>query len=121
MDSSRSPRNSRFRIPTAPRAVRLFALLVILIAFLLGACSPYGLRESSMRTVVGVLYVTGNEPFTRLALEVKGSPPYLLRCPKEVEAILLKNQGRLVRIHAKRIEDVPEGKALIVSSADIMK
>ena len=65
-------------------------------------------------TVIGVLYVTGNEPFTKLGLQTPNGTMYILKCTKEIESDLRTKQGKIVNIHYHGTEQIPEGQALKV-------
>lgn len=73
------------------------------IVMFLTACTG-----SRIETSGGVLqckiYVTGNEPFTRLACEDAEGVVYLLSCSKELQEKLLKKQGQLVNLHCSHIK-----------------
>ncbi len=104
---------------------RLFLILcwffTIFGILLLPSCSSPGqLSQSQTRTIVGKIYLTGNEPFTKLALEVATGKTYILQCTGETQELLLTNQGKLVKLHVDRVLDVPEGKALNVVRAEVL-
>jgi hypothetical protein len=65
-------------------------------------------------SVTGVLYVTGNEPFTKLGLQTSDGTMYILKCTKEIESDLRTKQGKIVNIHYNGTEQIPEGQALKV-------
>jgi hypothetical protein len=65
-------------------------------------------------SVTGVLYVTGNEPFTKLGLQTPNGTMYILKCTKEIESDLRTKQGKIVTIHYDGREQIPEGQALKV-------
>jgi hypothetical protein len=65
-------------------------------------------------TVTGVLYVIGNEPFTKLGLQTPDGTMYILKCTKEIESDLRTKQGKIVNIHYNGTEQILEGQALKV-------
>jgi hypothetical protein len=65
-------------------------------------------------TITGVLYVTGNEPFTKLGLQTSDGTMYILKCTKEIESDLRTKQGKIVNVHYNGTEQIPEGQALKV-------
>jgi hypothetical protein len=65
-------------------------------------------------TVTGVLYVTGNEPFTKLGLQTSNGTMYILKCTKEVELDLRTKQGKIVNVQYDGMEQIPEGQSLKV-------
>jgi hypothetical protein len=81
-------------------------------------CSTSELSNDTMRTVVGRVQVIGNEPFTKIAVEMENKQVYILECTKEVRAMLLGSQGQLVRVHFRSMKNIPEGKAVEVSEAE---
>lgn len=66
----------------------------------------------------GTVYVTGNEPFTRLALVAEDGTRYILNCSKEIEESLNRFQGRKFRIRYSEKEQGPDGPVLRVISVD---
>lgn len=81
---------------------QIFFCLPAIIMFLT-ACT--GARvETSGGVIQCKIYVTGNEPFTRLACEDAEGVVYLLSGSKELQETLLKVQGRIVRLHCSRIK-----------------
>jgi hypothetical protein len=65
-------------------------------------------------TITGVLYVIGNEPFTKLGLQTSNGTMYILKCTKEVELDLRTKQGKIVNVYYDGREQIPEGQALRV-------
>jgi hypothetical protein len=65
-------------------------------------------------TVTGVLFVIGNEPFTKLGLQTSDGTMYILKCTKEIESDLRTKQGKIVNVHYDGREQIPEGQALKV-------
>jgi hypothetical protein len=75
--------------------------------------SPY-FDSTANDTVTGVLYLVGNEPFTKLGLQIPDGTMYILKCTKEVESDLRSNQGKIVNVHYNGMEQIPEGQVLRV-------
>jgi hypothetical protein len=71
-------------------------------------------------TITGVLYVTGNEPFTKLGLQTSDGTMYILKCTKEIESDLRTKQGKIVNIHYDGREQIPEGQALKVVKVEYL-
>jgi hypothetical protein len=84
----------------------------------MGGCSTSELSADEMRTVVGTVHVIGNEPFTRLALEMENKRVFVLECSNTLRAMLLTKQGQVVRVHFRKIKAVPEGEAVEVSDVE---
>ena len=97
-------------------------VLIVLILLVSGAgCTRTSeLSGNEARTIVGKVYVMGNEPFTRLAVEMENKQVYVLHCSKEIETMLLSKQGQLVRVHIKSMMNIPEGKAVEVTEAEVI-
>jgi hypothetical protein len=71
-------------------------------------------------TITGVLYVTGNEPFTKLGLQTSDGTMYILKCTKEIESDLRTKQGKIVNVHYDGREQIPEGQALKVVKVEYL-
>lgn len=95
----------------------LWCALLCTSLFPLGCSSTAG-AEGHGRVLEGTVYSAGNEPFTVLALDCGGGERYILSCPKEIEELLNRLQGRTVRIHYSSKERRPEGVVLTVISAE---
>jgi hypothetical protein len=92
-------------------------LLFSVIAF----CGCAGSKQSNTErgTITGRIFVVGNEPFTKIAVETAEGVMVLLRCDKKTEQELRKNQGHTVQIEYDGIEQAPEGRTLRVTKAEI--
>ena len=99
---------------------KICAFLSAITVFCLAACASYESSGDEASVIVGKLYVIGNEPFTKLAVEMEGGTMYVLQCDKNVEEMLRKHQGEFAKIHFKRIEAVPEGKGVHVVHAEVL-
>jgi hypothetical protein len=94
--------------------VSLVWFISLCSALVYSACSSQGSTANQEKSVEGTVYVTGNEPFTRLALVAEDGTRYLLSCTKELEELLNRSQGRKVRIRYSREEQGPDGRVLSV-------
>lgn len=94
--------------------IRLLALMATLIA---ATCTPSYQTADQVTVVVGTIYVTGNEPFTRLALQAEDGTAYLLKCEKDLEATLGQSQGKRFIVRFLHLEHLPEGPVITVISA----
>jgi hypothetical protein len=65
-------------------------------------------------SLTGVLFVTGNEPFTKLGLQTADGTMYILKCTKEIESGLRTKQGKIVTVYYDGMEQIPQGQALKV-------
>jgi len=75
--------------------------------------SPY-FTSAVNDTVTGVLYIIGNEPFTKLGLQTLDGTMYILKCTKEIESGLRTKQGKIVTVHYDGMEQIPDGQTLKV-------
>ncbi len=96
---------------------RFFSLLLVAIS----VCGCVGSKQSipERGTITGRIFVIGNEPFTKLAIETSEGLMYPLKCDKATEFELRKNQGHMVHIEYDGIEQAPEGRTLQVRKAEI--
>ncbi len=90
------------------------AALGFAMACTLPGCTSSGTRATSLNTATGRVYVIGNEPFTKVALEVSAGTMYVLECAPDMEAMLRRKQGRMVKIHFTKTGRVPEGLSVKV-------
>jgi len=80
------------------RKISLFFIFIVIIN-----CSLFN-KTRETRTIEGVVFITGNEPFTRLALEdIKGNV-YYLQCGEEIQETLWDLQGKEVLIYYDSID-----------------
>jgi hypothetical protein len=89
-------------------------LPLLFVAFFLCGCA--GSRQSlpERGTITGRIFVIGNEPFTKLAIETPEGIMYPLKCDKKTEQELRKKQGQMVRCEYDGIEQTPNGRMLKV-------
>jgi hypothetical protein len=95
----------------------VFPAVTLLMVVLAGCVSLQGVN-GHVETMVGRVYVTGNEPFTKFALQLEDGSAYILNCSKELQDQLSREQGKTVKVRFKGIENVLEGKALNVISIE---
>lgn len=70
--------------------------------------------------MTGRIFVIGNEPFTKLAIQTSQGIMYPLKCDKTTGSELRKKQGHLAKIYYEGIEESPEGRILHVLKAEIL-
>lgn len=73
-----------------------FVLLFILFAFssiLISGCCNCGSSIKDERTLSGYISVIGNEPFTKLALNMDDNKVFILECNDELRKELWGKQG----------------------------
>jgi|WetSurMetagenome_2_1015567.scaffolds.fasta_scaffold937256_1 hypothetical protein len=97
----------------------LYGIAIILLAGNF-SCSNSKWAVGEERVIEGRVYIIGNEPFTRLAINQGMGTQYILLCSKESEAMLRNNQGKYVKIRAQGAEMMPEGFAVKVIDATIL-
>lgn len=70
-------------------------IIVLLITSLFNVCSPTkgAADKNQKQTLAGKIIVIGNEPFTKLALQLDNEKVYLLKCKDELAKKLWRNQG----------------------------
>lgn len=93
--------------------VLLFSLVILSLGILSSCSSSLAIQNP----VVGIVQVVGNEPFTKLAVNLNDKDIYFLECTKEVQAELLKNQGRVYEIIYSDLKKTDEGITLVVEKA----
>jgi hypothetical protein len=95
--------------------IRVFIFCAAVIPL---GCSSFGGSKEGVHRLEGMIYVTGNAPFTKLALQGDDGVRYFLKCTKEVEEVLNRSQGRRFTVHYSAMEKGPEGPILKVVSAE---
>jgi hypothetical protein len=94
-------------------------ILSLIIGFLIFAsCSSSDFTADSSGVITGKVFRVGNEPFTKLGLQVENAKMYILSCDKETESLLTKNQGQDFSITFKGTEKSIEGITLKVTKAE---
>lgn len=74
-------------------------LAALLVAALVVGCLPS--KKGRVQTLTGRIYVTGNEPFTQLAIEIDDQRVYRIAKQSPSYDALWKLQGRQVRVRYK--------------------
>jgi hypothetical protein len=94
-----------------------FALLL-----LLSACSAQKDLPSAEHTIVGVLCMTGNEPFTRLSLQTESG--VMLNIERDTTLLyrgLEKLQGRKLRVQFRPAGSIPDTSSIILRRYDLVE
>ena len=68
----------------------------------------------------GRIYITGNEPFTRLALKDRKGDVYYLQCEKNMKEQLWELQGKAVVIYYVSIDSNEAGKFVKVKKFKVI-
>jgi hypothetical protein len=92
----------------------LFWAGIVIAGCYLAGCSS---ARPIQNPVIGIIEVVGNEPFTKLAININDKDIYLLECTKEVKAELLKNQQKVYEIIYTEVKHSEEGITLVVNKA----
>jgi hypothetical protein len=98
----------------------LLVALLVSSASLFTSCASSAWQVNEERIVVGRIFVTGNEPFTKLAIELGNHQVYILHCDGPTAKLLVASQGRIMRVRAKGAVRVPEGNAVDVLEASLV-
>jgi hypothetical protein len=89
---------------------------IILSIFLIFSIFTAECTKTDIQTVEGRLFVTGNEPFTELAIETSASVVYKLTYPEEMAGELGQLQGKVLIIKCKDVQSYDRfNKATVVS------
>jgi hypothetical protein len=95
--------------------------VTLLVIALIAGCTASGSFRSHMETMVGKVYIIGNEPFTKYALQLEDGNAYVLNCSKELQIQLARQQGKTIKIHFNKMESAMEGMAVTVVSIDALE
>jgi len=80
------------------------------VAFFLISCNR-------LNSLTGKLYVTGNEPFTQLAILANSGKTYLISKKSKVYFELWNNQNKLVKTFYEKIT----GDTILINSYELIK
>jgi hypothetical protein len=100
------------------KATRGFLIAVLFLS----ACGTQRDLSHQTRSVVGILYVTGNEPFTDLALQTNDGG--VLKIRKDTTAVyreLRGLQGQKLRVHFKSFDSKPDTSSISVVRYDLVE
>lgn len=89
---------------------------------LLSACSAQKELPPALRTVVGIVCVTGNEPFTNLSLQTEDGAMVKIR--KDTSAIvrkLIELQGQRLRVQFRSTQSQPDTSSIVVEHVELVK
>jgi len=100
-------------------AIRLW--LIAACGLLLISCSAEQAARSSSSVVEGTIRTIGNEPFSRLAIELDGEAMYLLQLSDDDRMLLFSNQGKKARIYYSGMKFEPYGRVLYVLSVNLIE
>ncbi len=91
-------------------------LILVVLALLVAACSccKDSGEQQSGSIISGEIYITGNEPFTKVAIRVDEKTSYIVSADKETLQMLRSKQGVVFDIEYKEIKKTPEGRIIVV-------
>jgi hypothetical protein len=98
--------------------IRAFLIAVLFVS----ACRTQRDLSQEVRSVTGILYVTGNEPFTNLSLQTDGGGT--LRIRKDTSAVyreLWKLQGQKLRVEFRSFESKSDTLSISVERYELVK
>lgn len=89
---------------------------VILLAVVISACCSCkeAGQDKQNNIITGEIYITGNDPFTKVALRLDDETSYLISADEETLEMLRGKQGVIFDIKYKEIKKTPEGKIIVV-------
>lgn len=96
------------------KALAIVRLEFALISLIIVGCCSSPRAESESATFIGIIVVTGNEPFVHLALQTESGTTYILECPIDVEHTLASRQGQKVKIQGQLFRKKSEAETLRV-------
>ena len=97
-----------------------FFCLISSLLFILQSVECSFKTQKQPGTMQGRIYVTGNEPFTQLAIEVTPEKVYLISKESPVYHELWKLQGRVVELRFK-IQEKTQPETILVESFQLIK
>jgi hypothetical protein len=68
----------------------------------------------SSGTIIGTIYVIGNEPFTQVAIQDSTGAIFRIETTKEIEQRLREMQGRKVTLEYSNVTTTEDGKIITV-------
>jgi hypothetical protein len=89
-----------------------FILMLCILAMF--SCSSSKWQVGEERTVEGIIYITGNAPFTKLALDLGEGNYCILICNSDQEKLLRSNLGQKMKLRAHEERELPDGFAVTV-------
>lgn len=112
--------------PEYPRAtpglLNKVTLSCVVAIVVLSGCRWHRELSQEPRALVGIIYVTGNEPFTNLSLRTEDGAMHMIQ--KDTTAIyseLWRLQGLKLRVRFRPVASKPDSSSIIVERYDIVK
>jgi len=112
--------------PECPRAtpglLKKVALSCLVVMVVLSGCRWHRELSQEPGALVGVIYVTGNEPFTHLSLRTDDGAMHKIRKDTTVfHSELWKLQGLKLRVRFRPVASKSDSLSIIVERYDIVK
>ena len=93
-------------------------MFIAVLAFLSFQCSSTKQIIPENGVMNGKIYSIRSEPFTKLGIQTSDGSMYLLKCTKELEALLSTKQGQFINVQYDTVISTPEGLILSVLKID---
>ena len=87
----------------------LAGILIITIFLLFIGCT------GKANTISGTVFVSGNEPFTYLALKGEDGTFYKLNCDEPIEKELWSKQGQVVSLEYTEVKEIDRESIIMVN------
>ena len=102
---------------------KLIIVLTSLILILIFSCSDKRIGNStdSNSTIEGRIVKVGNEPFTKLAIQINDTTIYLLDCKDELADSLSNKQGEMYKVYFNKKIETELGTKVIVTNVEKIK
>lgn len=94
----------------------LILLTLVLFSLVIIGCAG---KYKSNNTLTGTIYVSGNEPFTHLALKGEDDNFYKIECPDSLRKELWKLQGNKVQLDVVELKEYEKLNTATVSGYTI--
>jgi hypothetical protein len=102
--------------------LRTSTLGLLVVVLFLSACSAQRELPSSQRTIVGILCVTGNEPFTNISLQTEDGQ--MLNIQEDTTVLyrgLRKLQGQKLRVQFRPATSTRDPSLITLERYDLVK
>ena len=93
----------------------LFILLSIMIVVLIGCAG----NNKTNNKLIGILYVSGNEPFTHLSLHSNDDKYYKIECSDSLTIELWKLQGKTIELSLDELKEFDKLNIAVVNGYSV--
>lgn len=116
------PRSQPEYPQATPGLLKKAALSCLVAIVVLSGCRWHRELSQEPRALVGVLYVTGNEPFTNLSLRTEDGGMHVIQKDTTVfYSELRRLQGVKLRVRFRPVASKSDSSSIIVERYDIVK